>query len=283
MAASQQAATTAVERASAEARLESESGEPSLRTLERRSAKGNAAKAPPRDPLELIDPAVEEAGVDLSVVARADQIQETYGVALDEDAVAFTGNFSTKPGKELLVVRPGKDLAFYSTDSHIAKLEMGGEQASSVFVDLGLAEERTKPQAVRLIEDGTLQVMLHWREESEDGASAYKVGVFKVIGPYVGRVFERTLAVRDSEDAEVSRRGTYEFLRGDSSRFIRWIPADDSGELLTDQAVTLKWNRWEGVFRVPRPAPTAPKDDEFRSATPADSTDRSTGDSLASR
>jgi hypothetical protein len=198
MAASQQAATTAVERASAEARLESESKEPSLRTLER-----NAAKEPPKDPLELIDAVDNDAGVDLSEASRAEQIQETYGVAFDDDAVVFTGNFSSEPGKELLIVRPGKDLAVYGTDSRLGKLELDGEFAPSAFGELGIPDDRTHPQAVRLVQDGTLQVLLHWREESEEGTFAYKVGVFKLIGPFVGSVFQRTLAVSDTEDGDL--------------------------------------------------------------------------------
>jgi hypothetical protein len=265
LAASHQAATTVVERASAEARLESESDQPSLRALQR-----NANAEPPKDPLELIDARVDEAVVEISDVSKAEQLQESYGVALqDSDALVFTGNYSAQPGDELVVVRPGKDLSIYGTDSRIGQLALGGDPAASSFAELGVAADQTKPQAVRLVQDGTLQVMLHWREESEEGTFVYKVGVFKVIGPFVGRIFERTLAVSETEDGELRRRGAYEILRGDSHRFIRWIPADDSGELLTEQAMVLKWNRWEGVFRVPKPAPTAPKDSELRSKSPA--------------
>lgn len=262
LALSHDAAATALERAEAEATLAAQSGAPSMRTLDRKGQ-----REPQADPLELVKVGVSEAWVDTTDTAKTDLLQETFGVALPEDdnAVVLTGNFSKMPGKEMVVVRPGEYLSFYGSENRIARLHLDGRQTSQAFADLGVDAERATAQAVRLVQDGTLQVLMHWREENDAGEVAYKVGLYKVIGSFVGRLFERTLAVDDAQSGELIRRGAYEVLRGDSHRFIRWIPADDSGQLLTEQAVVLQWNRWEGVYRTPKPVPTAPKHDKLQS------------------
>lgn len=267
LAMSQEAADTAFERAQAEASLAAESDEPSLRTLDRKKK-----QEPKADPLELVGVGVADASVDTTDTSETDPLQEAFGVALPEDdqAIVLTGNFSNESGKELVVIRPGKHLSVYGADSRIARMDISGEAAPEKFAELGVDAKGATAQAVRFVQDGTLQVLMHWREENDAGEIAYKVGLFKVIGPFVGRLFERTLAIGNSETDELTRRGAYEVLRGDTDRFLRWIPADDSGQLLTDQAVLLEWNRWEGVYRVPKPAPTAPKRDKMQSqkATP---------------
>ncbi|QDG49946.1 hypothetical protein FIV42_04085 [Persicimonas caeni] len=266
LAMSKDTAATAVELARAEARLAAETEKPSIRTLERRKR-----QEPQLDPLETINPIVSKASVDTTDASQTDRLQETFGVALPEadQAVVLTGNFSKQEGNELVVVRPGKHLSVYSAEERIARLDLAGEAAPKEFGEMGIDTTYATAQAVRMVEDGTLQVLMHWREQSEDGEISYKVGLYKVIGPFVGRLFERTLAVGKDDEDELVRRGAYEVLRGDSHRFLRWIPADDSGQLLTEQAVVLKWNRWEGVYRKPTIPPTAPKRDKLQSMAPA--------------
>jgi hypothetical protein len=237
-----------------------EDDSPTLRKLDR------ASQQPQRDPLELIDPTVTDAHVAPDDTSRTTTLAERFGNNLsDESHSVFAGQFSPGGEEQLAVVRAGEALQFYDVEGALARLELSGDFAPDTFEELGIEPERSAPRAIRLVRDGTLQVLLHWREEDEERGTVYKVGAFKVIGSFVGRIFVRTLATADPENGEVRRHGAYEFLHGDAHGFIRWIPADDSGQLQTDQAEILQWNRWEGVYRVPRPAPTAPKREPMQS------------------
>ncbi|MFP4596614.1 MAG: hypothetical protein ACLFVJ_00090 [Persicimonas sp.] len=259
---SQQQTERAVSRAREKALPDSDDA-PSLRKIERAEKK---MKEPKVDPMKVADPEVEEARVDLSGADESDRLQDSFGIELPDegDGFAFTGNFTPNAGRELAVVHAGRDLAFYGSDGRIAHLPLDIEWDASTFEELELDSGRTTPRAVRLVRDGTLQILLHWREEDDEGHVAYKVGAFKVIGAFVGRIFEETLATREAPDGELRRRGTYEFLHGKSHHYVRWIPADDAGDLLIDQAEVLQWNRWEGVYRVPEPPPTAPRRDKLQ-------------------
>lgn len=260
---SQQKTERAVSHAREEALPDSDDETPSLRKLERAEKK---KKEPKVDPMKVAEPEVEDARVELDADDESERLQDSFGIELpdDGDGFAFTGNFTPNAGEELAVVHAGRDLAFYGSDGRIAHLPLDIEWDASTFEELELEAARTTPQAVRLVRDGTLQILLHWREEDDDGHVAYKVGAFKVIGAFVGRIFEETLATREAPDGELRRRGTYEFLHGESHHYVRWIPADDTGELLIDQAEVLQWNRWEGVYRVPKPPPTAPQRDKLQ-------------------
>lgn len=266
MARSQQATSTAVERARAEAELEADD-KPALRTLDR----AQQDHQPQGDPLDVVDPVVYSANVADDDTATQDRLQETYGVAFPEsaDAVVLTGNFSPEEGDEMVVVEAGKELTVYGADARIARVDLPGSFAPQAFADLGVDMVVAGPQAVRMVQDGTLQILMGWQEKTDKGAIAYKVGIFKVIGSFVGRAFVRTIATRDQEGGELVQKGAFEVLRGQKNRAIRWIPADADGQLQTDQAVVLQWNHWEGVYRVPKPPPTAPKPEKLQSARPA--------------
>ncbi len=255
LAASHEATTTAMDVARAETNPQDDDAQPALRTI----ARDNAPAEPQGDPLDVVDPRVAGARVANNDAAAFDRLQEQFGVDLGDDAhtAVFTGNFSSNEGDELVVVKPGKEIEVYGAQERIAHVALHGDATPKALAALKLDKAKSI-EAVRLVQDGTLQLMLHWREKDEQGNYAYKVGVFKVIGSYIGRIFVRTLAMSDAK-GKVRRTGTFEVLRGKKSRFIRWIPANDAGELLTDQAVVLRWNHWEGVFRVPKPPPTAPK------------------------
>ncbi|AWV90275.1 hypothetical protein [Bradymonas sediminis] len=226
-----------------------------MRTLERKKAR------PAGNPLELINPTIADARVELSADLRG---AYRASVKEDDDPEIFTGNFSSKPGTELVVFKPGKEVVVYSKDSRIARLPLSGDAAPEAFAELGLELDPSGVQAVDIVQDNTLQLLTHRRMPTEDGTFAYKVSVLKVIGPFIGEVFSHTLATSETEDGPLTRVGTYEFLRGEDHRDIRWIPADDNGEWQTDQAVVLKWNQWEGMYRVPAPPAAAPKRNQIQ-------------------
>lgn len=231
---------------------------PRLRTLSRERRAAEKEKG--GEPLELFDPTIAGAKVD-----DAEFAQKNFNVSLEksDDALVFHGEFAQVPGEELAVVRPGQEIAVYGESSRIARVDFKGELAPQAFVELGLKLNPEGASAVRLVKDGTLQLLAHWREADDEGKFSYRVGVFKVTGPFIANVFTKTLATSDAPDGELQRQGTYEILRGEEHRAIRWIPADESGKLLVDQAETLEWNRWEGMYRVPAPPAAGPKRDKL--------------------
>ena len=173
--------------------------------------------------------------------------------------------------RQIAVVEPGKRIEIFAGETQIASLDL--PSASKIPDSL----EAIRP--VRVIKDDTTQLLVYWaepagpdRESSEEkkkkkrqtGNDAeyqqveYKAALLKVIGPFVGKAFEETVAVKTSADAKIRRTGYFEILRGAKNRFIRWTPADEQGEPDTSSSKILKWNPWSGVFRVPKPPPTAP-------------------------
>ena len=66
----------------------------------------------------------------------------------------------------------------------------------------------------------------------------------RVVGRAVGRVF----------DIETAGR-TIDFVHRGDEKAIRVSETADGGELVS----LFRWNPWEGMFRVPAPAPTAPQ------------------------
>ncbi|MFB6262582.1 MAG: hypothetical protein ABEL76_02985 [Bradymonadaceae bacterium] len=182
------------------------------------------------------------------------EIERTYGVEVEpsDDIEVYAGTF-TDPGasNELAVVDPGQQIRVYRHGEEVVSTDLpGGKQ-------LPTALHVSTP--VRLVRDGTTQLLCYWSERAEEGRIRLKVGVFKVIGHRFGRIFERTVGIRANPGARVERRGYFDFLRGDDHRYIRWTPANSEGRPKNDESTVLEWNHWEGVFRPPSPPPTAPR------------------------
>jgi hypothetical protein len=229
--------------------------EPSKRTIERRE--------PKPDPLALIDPDIDDAVVASDDDDRMSTLQDDYplGDSLAESAVVLTGNFDAGEGDEVAVVEPGRRIQIFDASGRIAELEFSSNLADTVPEDA----RRSGTVAVEVIRDGTAQILTHWAEQHEDGTVVYKMGLFKLIESYVGTSFEAELARKPADAESFERNGTYEFLHGDDHAYIRWIPASDSGGFDASEATVYKWNKWEGVYRVPKPPPTAPKRDKLQS------------------
>ncbi|MFB6351122.1 MAG: hypothetical protein ABEN55_09330, partial [Bradymonadaceae bacterium] len=63
---------------------------------------------------------------------------------------------------------------------------------------------------------------------------------------------------RTGEKSDLERTGYVDFVRSDGNTHLRWIPADEQGNPDFNGAAVLEYNQWEGVFRIPKPPPTAP-------------------------
>lgn len=162
---------------------------------------------------------------------------------------------------QVAVITPGEHVEVYAGTEQFAAIDFETQ------VDVPSELATVKP--VRVVGDETIQLLFYWPEESDDGETVrYKAGLLKVIGPFVGKLFEETVARQpvpegqEGEDKEaesaLKRTRQVEVLRGKSKPLIRVTPIDSSGEPAVDGAQILEWNPWEGVFRVPKPPPTAP-------------------------
>jgi len=214
------------------------------------------AQEPARDPLEPVDPFVESARVSLESDADREVFGSAHGVTPLETAAVFTGPFMRYQDGAAAVYTPGEGLNFYVNGQLHAQLDLSHTVADEV--DWASITEHT-PGALRVVRDGTLQVLIPYAvDRPEDGARDYYVGIYKVIGNFVGKIFERRVAYRPEADADVQVLGAITFMRGESHRAIGWAPLGEGGDASATPEV-LRWNNWEGVFRVPGPPPTAPR------------------------
>ena len=216
-----------------------------------------------------VDPTVDVNVFDLTDAAQRQKVEQKFGVSppSSESAVAIPGTFldpdqfsefddleeldNEERNKQVAIVRPGEKIEVYAGSEEIASLQLSK--------DLGLPGPLTDIRPVQVIEDGTTQLVAYWAETTEDSEKIrYKAGLLKVIGPFVGKIFEETVATKATPSAEMQRRGYFEFLSGQKNCFIRWTPADGDGDPKAADADVLKWNRWSGVYRLPKPPPTAP-------------------------
>jgi len=219
------------------------------------------------------DPSLETDVYDLSNAGARSTVADRFGIDPPESdgAVAIPGTFlqpdifeefrddefngfdglsDEQLQNQVAIVVPGRHIAIYAGDERIASREFSG--------DLELPSELTAVRPVRLVDDGTIQLLAYW-PESRDGAEGvrYKAGILKAIGPFVGTLFERTVGERTA-DGELQRTGYVDFVHDNEQTYVRSIPADDEGSPNLRRADKLEWNPWEGVFRVPETPPTAP-------------------------
>lgn len=183
----------------------------------------------------------------------------------DNEFKGFNGISEEQRRNQVAIVVPGERIAVYAGNEEIASLAFEGTA--------DLPSSLTAVRPIRVVDDGTIQLLAYWPETSEsdeedsadnkdkdDAPVEYKAGILKVIGPYVGTLFEETVATRpaDADPSELKRTGYVDFLEGEDHNHLRWIPADEQGRPAINRADVLEWNRWEGLFRVPSQPPTAP-------------------------
>lgn len=186
---------------------------------------------------------------------------ETFEEFEDPEFRGFDHLSEEQKNNQVAIISPGERVEVYAGTEQFAAIDFD----TQIEVPSKLAT--VKP--VRIVDDETTQLLFYWPEASDDGETVrYKAGLLKVIGPFVGKLFEETVAQRpapeDREDedqkaeSDLKRTKQVEILRGKSKPLIRVTPIDSSGEPAIDRAQILEWNPWEGVFRVPKPPPTAP-------------------------
>ncbi len=193
-------------------------------------------------------PIVWVSPVDVTVTAERDRVKRNYlfrGEA-DDGRVVIEGEFSSRGQAELAVIEAGKTFEVYSESARVA-------QSPFVFSappkDLG-----PFVVASQLIRDGHSEVVTRVVSKNEAGEQMLELLIWKVIGGEVAIVFRKPLA--RLTDGKWIKLGDVRFLTGQKNRFIEYVPTDVGGQPGLPEIY--RWNRWEGLFRIPKPIPTAP-------------------------
>ena len=230
--------------------------EQAARDLERMAEQED--ETPYRDPEELaeepINPVISDTEISFDDDEDRDFFEETYNVELTDSARVFRANFTAAGRTTVAIFRPGRSLEIADESGSVASLEL------DAFDDRPVPRDEVTDYAlgpVELVQDGTHQIKLIHARADEDGGLSYYIGLYKFIGSRIGTIFERPLAV-ETDDGEVRRLADIQFLHGVDNRRIRWIGLSDDGDPV-DEFEDYHWNRWEGVYRLPEPPPTAPE------------------------
>ncbi|MBA2663809.1 MAG: hypothetical protein H0U74_16090 [Bradymonadaceae bacterium] len=229
-------------------------GQPNFRTVARASEADQAAALKiahaPASVVESI------ASVDTTSADERRAFEQKFGISIpsNPETRVLVGNF-LRNEENAAVIIPGNSIKIYTGGRLAAQRSLTNQDARHRLDGIEASE---LVQPVRLVRNGTLQILVHYAQVEASGAIVYKVAIYKVIGSDIGSIFDETLARREAADQPLKRQGAYEFLQGKNHRFIRWTALDADGQPLSQPAV-LRWNRWEGVYRVPVAPPTAPK------------------------
>ena len=213
--------------------------------------------SPYRDPEDFaeepVNPVVVDSPIELDDEDQREQFQEDYDLELDEHDRVFRGNFLSQDSSSIAVYRPGDAVNFYDDDRLFASLDI-----EEHYEDVTAPEDLTDfaPGAVELVQDGTHQLKLIHAEIDEDDRHVYHLNLYKVIGSEIAKIFSQPVGIEDPE-GEVRPIAELQFLHGVEDRRIKWTPLTEEGEPEGDPK-QYRWNRWEGVYRVPQPLPTAP-------------------------
>lgn len=195
------------------------------------------------------------ARVDNSSSKERSAAEQKYGVSLPSgsNVSVMTGEFFPDQDN-LVIVTPGNSIKIYTGGRLAAQRPLPKQDSATDLSEL----TRDIAVPVRLVQNSTLQILVHSAEQQPGGAIFYKARIYKVFGNEIGVIFEETIARRVAKDQPIQRLGQLEFLQGMNHRFIRWTAFDKNGKLAAEPRI-LRWNRWEGAYRVPTPPPTAPK------------------------
>lgn len=186
--------------------------------------------------------------VDLSVQEERDRVKNSYIVRgeLDASRVLIEGSFGPKGQPEVAILEPGRTIEIYSDAARVARANFAVTPAPEQFGAFVVATE--------LVRDARTELVVTGVQTDVDGRRFVTVSVWKVIGNAVAEVFERPIAAEVNGAWQPVAR--VRFLTGQKHRFIEYTPLEGEGK---DTPQIFRWNRWEGMFRVPAAAPTAPR------------------------
>lgn len=224
----------------------------------KRIALGKSDKNSRLTPLSLDQLTHDGAIVDLTNSAAAQQLAKQHNTSLPKSALAFQADFSAfhkrNDQPQLISVHDGR-MTYYNGTHQVVRVD-GLQLLSPKTLQKFNLPSSVIP--VQLIQDGTTQLLVYRKVKNNKGDTLYKVSLYKLFGRYFGKSFEQTFAIQKA-DSTIMHTAKIEFLRGEKHPFLRVTPYAPDGQLLTNSAQIMRYDAWEGLFRVPAPVPSAPK------------------------
>lgn len=157
--------------------------------------------------------------------------------------------------RQLLVLDPKNGAQLYEGTTRMARDKTLKLMTPSERKALGI-EFQALP--VSLVGDKRAEVLV-WRKVKKGKRVIFMATVLRVFGNYIGRTFDREIGYKDLKTGKIARTATVDVLRAEPHHKLRYTPINAAGELDRERASVLEWNHWEGAYRTPRSAPTAPR------------------------
>jgi hypothetical protein len=193
----------------------------------------------------------ERANVALKPTPRSSyaSLRKTYRIPeLQSHHILYQGDFSRRPGDEVLVLDPGRELTLFTPRGKLATLSI--RTAQGIRPD---AIDIPTFQIIDPVRDGLLEIQILAAAKLETDRQRIDLVVIKCIGSSFAQIFRQPIAVASQDTLDVV--ATVDFVEGDSHAKIRYSPRHRSGDDRKESSRLYHWNRWEGMFRLPRPAP----------------------------
>lgn len=218
------------------------------------------AAPPPIDALPLSSIIDDAAPLDALDDAARDALLLSHGfkTGLPRGATAWHAPFlrTRDTSKQLAVIDPKSGLSILQGKKTLSR------ERSLRLIDAPTCQLLGIPAPalpVRIILDGTTQLLVWHIVEAPDGTQQLHVTLLKPIGSFIGKTLDRVVAIRPDRDSAWSVIGRLDILRSQKHHALRWSPLAPDGAPGDKSPQLLLWNRWEGVFRTPKPPPARPR------------------------
>ncbi|GEM_PF-4013481 len=183
-----------------------------------------------------------------------------YGPPLN----AFQGEFGTKYGEEYVAVF--KDKLVFLNGSWITAFDIGNLALANDLKTLNIGDplptnsKKNPPKsamATDLLRDGVNEIGVIVATTNDPTKRVFRFQIYKTIGQHIAKIFDHPFAVRTAKGTRQVAR--IDFIEGAHSTRIRTTPLSEDGLLDLAHIKIYSWNQWEGMFRVPKKAPTSPQ------------------------
>lgn len=222
---------------------------------------------------------LEKNHLDLSKADVRAEVKKDHGVSLDAKThIAIKGDFTRSGAKneepldELMVIDlEDGTISLYQKSRRLARHKNLSFPDKKELEAIGATRIAA---AVSIVPDGTTQVLV-WHKREFPGADkkqtviSYRATVFKAIGDHIGAPLDREIARATVTNGKgkgaaptPTLTATLEPVQKDQFTRFLYTPLRADGTPQKSKQLQLRWNQWEGVFRHPRPVPTAPKRDK---------------------
>ncbi len=208
-------------------------------------------KRPKTDPYKLVDASDAGSRQDLTSAETITILKESFSGKSDtfaKENQAVRGRFTKRGTDELAIISPESEISIYNSRGRVAYRDKDRPLASAEGLPYGPV------LGMRLVRDGRLELLLITQEQTNETTNIY-FSIYKVFGREIGRVFDAKIG--EAHDGKFVPFARVQTMEGDRDHFLELTPVKEGTPVETDRQI-FHWNHWEGMYRVPRQAPTAP-------------------------